>query len=98
MTRVLSFYLAFEIFIILVFCWALWLWLDWKPVGPNAFPGSPDAGWMYGNAYAGYHWANGLLEGVWLGHRIDCVGRQAARNGQTRRDRPFLKGVIHGMP
>ena len=27
---------------------------------------------LYGNAYAGYNWATGLLEGVWLGG-IACV-------------------------
>ncbi len=72
MTRVLSFYLVLELLVIFVFCRALWLWLGWKLGGPNAFPGSPDARWLYSNAYSGYHWANGLPEGVWLGG-IACV-------------------------
>jgi hypothetical protein len=99
MTRVLSFYLVFELLVILVFCWALWLWLGWKPGGPNAFPGSPDAGWLYSNAYSGYHWANGLLEGVWLGGLAFVVAvRRVSPDQRLSRLRNALSVAIAFTP
>jgi hypothetical protein len=99
MTRALSLYLVFEVLVILVFCWALWLWLGWKPGGPSAFPGSPDAGWLYANAYAGYHWATGLLEGVWLGGIAYVVlVRRVASDRESSRLRNVLFIAIAVTP
>jgi hypothetical protein len=99
MTRVLSYYLACELFIVLIFCWALWLWMGWKPGGPDAFPGSPDASLLYSNAYSGYHWANGLLQGVWLGG-IACIVavRRVSSDQELSRVRNVLSVAIALTP
>jgi hypothetical protein len=67
MTRALSIYLAIEGLIIGLYYWKLQIWLGWKPVGPDAYPRSPDASWLYFSANDSYQWSSGLLMGVWLG-------------------------------
>ncbi|HXM28292.1 MAG TPA: hypothetical protein VN957_19875 [Chthoniobacterales bacterium] len=98
MTRVLSVYLALQVFIMVIFSWALWLWMGWKPMGPSAFPGSPDATLLYSNAYSGYHWANGLLEGVWLGGiaGVVLVRRASSAQGPSRFRNVLCIAIIVG--
>jgi hypothetical protein len=42
-------------------------WFGWAAAGPKAFPGSPDAAYLYDSAKHGVFWSEGLLVGLWLG-------------------------------
>jgi hypothetical protein len=58
--------LVVEILVILVFAWRSWLWLGWSKIGPDAFPGSPDAAYLYYACQRGAIWSARLLVCTWI--------------------------------
>ncbi len=85
MSRLITIYLVIEAIAVALYCWLLWGWMGWKAVGPNAFPGSPDAAWLYSSSLEYCRWATGFVEGVWIGG-IACVLflRSGANQGPIR--------------
>lgn len=67
MRRILSLYLVLVVVGVLCYCLAVAGWTNSKAVGPHAFPGSPDWGYMYGSSLERYFWMSGMLFGLSLG-------------------------------
>jgi hypothetical protein len=79
-------YVAFEAVAIALYCWFLWRWVEWKSLGPNAFPGSPDAFALYFHALSRHQWSTALLEGIWLGGIACAVPSLFAPNQNQSRN------------
>lgn len=47
------------------FAWRYIVWSGWEQVGPDAFPGSPDAALLYENARWSYQWSAVALCMLW---------------------------------
>jgi hypothetical protein len=58
--------LSFEFLIIASFARCSWIWLGWSKVGPDAFPGSPDAAYLYYSSQQAAMWSERLLIGTWV--------------------------------
>jgi hypothetical protein len=67
MRRILVFFLLIELLATAFYCWSAWQWFDWRAVGPNAFPGSPDAFFYAHSAFSDYLRAQGFMLGGILG-------------------------------
>jgi hypothetical protein len=98
MSRLITLYLGLEAIAIAVYCWLLRGWIGWKSVGPAAFPGSPDASWLYSSASQGYQWATGFLEGVWLAGIVGALILKAPTAQPNSRLRNSLLIAIGVLP
>lgn len=67
MKRIIRLYLLLVIIAVLGYGFTVADWTDVKTVGPDAFPGSPDWGYMYASAYENYLWMSGALFGLTIG-------------------------------
>jgi len=67
MRRALILFLTVEIFVVGLYAWRAYVWYGWRQVGPDAFPGSPDAVYLYQSAERSSTWIEGLVVGILIG-------------------------------
>jgi hypothetical protein len=63
MRRILFFVAATELLAAAIYGWSAWVWFGWRAVGPNSFPGSPDAFFYARSALSSYLQAQGFILG-----------------------------------
>jgi hypothetical protein len=94
MTRFPIIYLAVEAIAVAVYGWLLWRWMGWKTIGSNAFPGSPDARWLYFNSLENFQLATGFLQGLWIGGIVYVFALQADLHQCPMRVRNTLRAAL----
>lgn len=67
MRRVVAMFVALECVVLPLYVLVTYDWIDTKQTGLNAFPGSPDWGYIYSQAESSYYWVEGLAVGILLG-------------------------------
>jgi len=72
-------FLATETLAVMLYAWQSFAWYGWKAVGPDAFPGSPDAIYNYRIAERWSGWLEGVVVGLLIGAIAFCL----ARSGQV---------------
>lgn len=50
-----------------IFAWSTYGWYGWLRVGAGAFPGSPDAVYLYSTSQQRFSWTGGLVAGLGIG-------------------------------
>jgi hypothetical protein len=98
MSRLVATYLAIEGIAIALYCWLLWGWIGWKAVGPHAFPGSPDASWLYFRSLEYCRWATGFLVGVWVGGVVCVLMLRLSANNDSMRIRNVVSVTLIAGP
>jgi hypothetical protein len=80
------------------YCLRSWVWLGWQQTGPEAFPGSPDAYYLYESAMLGASWSGGLLIGLWVGSAGAVVASQVSTPKPHPRGVRTISGAVVALP
>jgi hypothetical protein len=89
--------ISVELLVIAGFARYSWVWLGWSKVGPNAFPGSPDAAYLYYSSQQAAMWSERLLIGTWAfaGLSLAICLRSPARRKEIV---PAIAGALIALP
>ena len=89
--------ISIELLVIAGFAWCSWVWLGWSKVGPDAFPGSPDAAYLYYSSQHAALWSERLVIGTWAfaGLSLAMCSRSPSRRKEIS---PAIGGALIALP
>jgi hypothetical protein len=89
--------LLVELLVITGFAWRSWVWLEWSKLGPDAFPGSPDAAYLYYTCQRAALWSGRFLIGTWIfaGASLAICSTSPSRRTEIS---PAVGGALVALP